>query len=283
MQQKIGKYQILAPLGRGSFATTYRARDPDLDRDIALKILHPQLLTDQAFVAQFIREARTIAGLRHPHVVTIHEVSAADGRVFMAIELAEGGSLADQIKRSGYMPWAETLDLLDPICNALDYIHSRGVIHRDLKPSNILLRDDGQPLIADFGLSRAAGQSLPAEVMEGSGHGAMHGIRQSSTAGSRPGAKHRWASTRTELAPMVRWIWPAMPGSGWRRSGRIHTPISLRMSGARPIFKMAIVAVYSVVDRGTTSKNTCAGRTATSMTRATASVITGCGSPVILQ
>jgi len=159
---QLGKYQIIAALGSGTFAETFRARDSVLDREIALKILHPVLMGDRGFIAQFQREAHTLAKLRHPNILTIYEVAPLDGRLCLALELAEGGSLADELARRGRLGWAATLALLDPICAALDYMHSQGVLHRDLKPSNILLRGDGQPLIADFGLARTEGQSLSA-------------------------------------------------------------------------------------------------------------------------
>ena len=159
---QLGKYAISAALGSGTFAETFRARDRVLDREIALKILHPVLMTDRGFVAQFQREARTLARLRHPNILTIYEVATINGRLCLALELAEGGSLADLLARRGRQDWAATLALLAPICAALDYMHSQGVLHRDLKPSNILLRGDGQPLIADFGLSRTEGQSMSA-------------------------------------------------------------------------------------------------------------------------
>jgi hypothetical protein len=95
--QRLGKFEILAELGRGGFATVYRARDATLGREIALKALHPQLLADPEFGDRFLREARTLAGLRHPHIVTVYEAGEADGRVYIAMELAQGASLAHSI------------------------------------------------------------------------------------------------------------------------------------------------------------------------------------------
>jgi eukaryotic-like serine/threonine-protein kinase len=152
--QQFGKYQIIEELGRGGFATVYRARDITLDRDVALKILHPQLLTDSVFVQRFRQEARTLATLRHPNIVTIYEVSEIEGRLFIAAELAHGSSLAQLIVAREHLPWDETLALLRPICTALDYAHGRGIIHRDLKPANILLDAERGPLLTDFGFAR---------------------------------------------------------------------------------------------------------------------------------
>lgn len=150
---RIGKYEIRSPIGSGGFATVYRANDSTLGREVALKVLHPALLTDQSFVQRFFQEARTVAKLHHRGIITIYEVDQADGRVFLATELATGGSMAERIAAAP-VPWAEALDLLDQIAAALDYAHSQGVIHRDLKPANILLAGDGTPLLSDFGFAR---------------------------------------------------------------------------------------------------------------------------------
>src|SRR6266536_1733039 len=119
--QKLGKYQIVAELGRGGFATVYRAIDTTLEREVALKILHPQLLTDSAIVQRFRQEARTLAALRHPQIITVYEVGEAEGRLFIAMDLAHGPSLAQSIARRGRIPWSEALELLKTICTALDY------------------------------------------------------------------------------------------------------------------------------------------------------------------
>ena len=124
--QQLGKYRILDELGRGAFATVYRALDTTLDREVALKILHPQLLTDPTFVERFKREARAMADLTHPHIVTVYEIGEAEGRLFIAIELARGPDLGQAIVEQGRIPWDEALALLKPMCEALDYAHDRG-------------------------------------------------------------------------------------------------------------------------------------------------------------
>src|SRR6266508_659278 len=110
--QQFGKYRILEELGAGGFATVYKAVDTTLDREVALKILHPPLLTDRRFVQNFRLEAKTLAALRHPQIITIYEVGEADGRLFIAMELASGTSLARSITKRGRIPWDETLALL---------------------------------------------------------------------------------------------------------------------------------------------------------------------------
>jgi eukaryotic-like serine/threonine-protein kinase len=157
--QQFGKYRILGELGRGGFGTVYRAVDTTLEREVALKILHPQLLSDAGFVQRFRQEARTLASLRHPQVVTVYEVGETDGRLFIAMEWARGPSLAQRIDKRGRIPWVEALVLLRPICVALDYAHGQGIVHRDLKPANILLDQERGPLLTDFGFARLVGTS----------------------------------------------------------------------------------------------------------------------------
>jgi serine/threonine-protein kinase len=165
--QQFGKYRIFSELGRGGFATVYRAVDTTLDREVALKILYPQMLADPTFVQRFRQEARTLAALRHPQVVTVYEVGEAAGRLFIAMELAHGPSLAQSITRRGRVPWAEALALLGPVAEALDYAHGQGIVHRDLKPANVLLDKQRGPLLTDFGFARLMGESSVVLSMSG--------------------------------------------------------------------------------------------------------------------
>lgn len=153
-QGAIGKYRPLEPVGSGGFAVVYRALDTVLEREVALKVLKPQHLGDPEFVERFFREARTVARLDHPAIIRIFDVASSDGRAYIAMELASD-SLAGIIARRGAMPWPEALALLRPVCEALDYAHSMGLVHRDLKPANVLISRRGQPLISDFGFARA--------------------------------------------------------------------------------------------------------------------------------
>src|SRR2546423_13560349 len=117
--QQFGKYRILGELGRGGFATVYRPVDTTLEREVALKILHPQLLADSAFVQRFRQEARTLAALRHPQIITIYEVGEAEGRLFIAMDLAHGPSMAPSIGEPGRAQWAAAPALLPPGARAL--------------------------------------------------------------------------------------------------------------------------------------------------------------------
>jgi serine/threonine-protein kinase len=165
--QRLGKYEILEELGRGAFAAVYRALDSTLDREVALKILHPPLLTDPTFVERFQREARAMASLDHQHIAPVYEIGEAEERVYIALYLAHGPNLGEVLTEQGRFAWPETLSLLQPLCEALDYAHGRGVVHRDLKPANILLDSERGPLLTDFGFARLMGDSSVSLSLSG--------------------------------------------------------------------------------------------------------------------
>jgi outer membrane protein assembly factor BamB/uncharacterized protein YeaC (DUF1315 family) len=164
----LGKYQILGELGKGGFATVYRARDPDLGRDVALKVLDPLLTRDPVWVARFRREARAVASLDHPRVVTVHEIGQAEGSLYIAMRLVEGGSLKQRIEAQGALPWDEVVRLASQIAEALDFAHGQGVLHRDLKPANVLLDPRLGAVLSDFGFaSLVADNSLSISMSGG--------------------------------------------------------------------------------------------------------------------
>ncbi|MBN1922179.1 MAG: SUMF1/EgtB/PvdO family nonheme iron enzyme [Anaerolineae bacterium] len=165
--QTLGKYRILTELGRGGFATVYRAEDSTLGREVALKVLHPQLLTEAGWVERFHREARAIARLRHPHIVTIYEIGEAEGRLFITMELFKVGSVQDRLAQQGRYSWAEALRLLQQVADALDYAHGEGIIHRDLKPANILLDPHAGAVLTDFGFAKLVGESSMSLSLSG--------------------------------------------------------------------------------------------------------------------
>jgi protein kinase-like protein len=162
-----GKYRINQELGAGGFATVYKALDTTLDREVALKILHPPLLTDRRFVQNFRQEAKTLAALRHPQIITVYEVGEVDGRLFIAMDLAYGLSLGQSIAKRGRIRWGETLAVLKPVCEALDYAHGQKVVHRDLKPANLLLDMQRGALLTDFGFARLMAENSASMTMSG--------------------------------------------------------------------------------------------------------------------
>jgi predicted Ser/Thr protein kinase len=153
--QSLGKYQIIEELGHGGFASVYKAHDPDLGLDVALKVLEPNLMRDRAFVERFRTEARVAARLRHPNIARVLNIDQAEGRLFIAIEYVAGHNLRDWLARQPVLDWAQVGAIVQQMAEALDYAHGQGVLHRDVKPSNILLTDSGTAMLSDFGLAKA--------------------------------------------------------------------------------------------------------------------------------
>ena len=155
---KLGKYEITELLGRGGMAEVYKAYHSKLGRYVAIKILHGFLVGGEDFLARFEREARAIAGLRHPHIVQIHDFDAEADTYYMVMEFIDGGNLQSRMveasKTKSYLPTRMILSNLGQVAEALDYAHHQGIIHRDLKPSNILLDKAGNAYLADFGIAR---------------------------------------------------------------------------------------------------------------------------------
>lgn len=151
----IGAYQLFERIGRGGMATVYRGYHPALDREVAIKVLPEFFAEDAEYRERFQHEARSVARLKHPNILEVFDFGYEDGVPYIVMELIEGGTLADSL--GAPLPLGDSLAILEPIGRAIDYAHSRGVLHRDIKPSNILLRKDGTPVLADFGLSKMAG------------------------------------------------------------------------------------------------------------------------------
>ena len=159
--KQIGKYQVKEPLGHGGMGRVYRAFHPALDRDVAIKLIHPHLTGDRGFVDRFQREAKIIASLRHPSIVQVHDFDVQGDAFYMVMEFIEGESLESRLaalhEHGERMPLAQALHLFRSIVRAMAYAHSQGVVHRDLKPANVLLTPQGEPILVDFGLSRIIG------------------------------------------------------------------------------------------------------------------------------
>ncbi|HET9269706.1 MAG TPA: serine/threonine-protein kinase, partial [Vicinamibacterales bacterium] len=150
---KIGRYEVVAELGAGGMGEVYRARDARLQREVALKIVPPALAGDPVHVERFHREARAVAALSHPNIVTIHSVEEAEGRHFLTMELIEGRPLDSDLPASGY-PLAQLVEVGMALADGLGAAHERGIVHRDLKPSNVMLDRRGRVKILDFGLAK---------------------------------------------------------------------------------------------------------------------------------
>ncbi|HET7497180.1 MAG TPA: protein kinase [Candidatus Eisenbacteria bacterium] len=152
---RLGMYEILGPLGAGGMGEVYRAKDLRLGRSVAVKVLPPEVASSPDRLARFEREARTVALLNHPNIVTLFSIEDEGGIRFLTMELVEGRTLADLIPPGG-LPLPQILDLGIPLADALVAAHGSGVIHRDLKPGNVMVTADGRVKVLDFGLAKVA-------------------------------------------------------------------------------------------------------------------------------
>src|SRR5579859_1705744 len=152
--RQIGQYEIVALLGSGGMASVYRAHQRysgGAERDVALKVIDPRLAQSEEFIARFDREARTLVSLSHPHILKAFDFGQDQGIVYLVMELMSGGSLVD-LMRAATPPFDLVIRLVDQVGSALDYAHKRGIIHRDLKPHNVLLDEEHNAFLTDFGI-----------------------------------------------------------------------------------------------------------------------------------
>jgi serine/threonine protein kinase len=154
-QRRLGEFELLELIGEGGMGLVYRALQTHLQREVAVKLLSAGPWASPAYIERFEQEARHAAKLQHPAIVTVHELGELDGLVYYAMQLVRGHSLAQALRqRGGRLPSREAAALMRTVAEAVDYAHAMGVLHLDLKPANVLLGEDGQPRVADFGLSR---------------------------------------------------------------------------------------------------------------------------------
>jgi len=153
--ETVGPYKITEYIGQGGMATIFRAHQTSLDRDVALKVIHPVLKDDQAFLNRLKREATIIAKLNHPNIVTVYDFTEFEDVPFLVLRFIDGKTLKDVLKQQK-LGTQQILKIIRPVADALNYAHSRSVLHRDVKPSNILIDNDGHVFLTDFGLARIA-------------------------------------------------------------------------------------------------------------------------------
>lgn len=160
-----GRYEILREIGRGGMGTVYLARDPGLDRDVAIKVLPPELAAQPALRERFVREAKLAASLSHPNIIHVHAVEEHGDLLAFVMHYVDGETLTARIARSGPYDAADCARLLQDVAWALGYAHGKGVVHRDVKPDNLLIeRGTGRPMILDFGIARQERASGLTEV-----------------------------------------------------------------------------------------------------------------------
>ena len=150
------KYQIIEEVGKGGMAIVYRAIQKNLNREIALKVIHPNLVHDAEFLGRFHSEAQLAASLNHQNIVKIYDEGESQGVHYMAMEFLDGEDLQKLIRKKTKLSPSEAIEVIKPIAGALHYIHSKGLIHRDIKSSNIIVTRDGRPVLTDFGIARAS-------------------------------------------------------------------------------------------------------------------------------
>ena len=149
------RYELDELVGRGGMSSVYKAHDRLLERDVALKVLHSHFLADEEYVERFRREARAVAQLSHPNIVTVIDRGEADGHHFIVFEYVDGENLKELIRRVGPLPVRQAVQLALAVAEGLAFAHEHGLVHRDVKPQNVLLNGEGETKVTDFGIARS--------------------------------------------------------------------------------------------------------------------------------
>src|SRR4051794_13401214 len=149
------RYEVEELVGAGGMSSVYRAHDRLLDRKVALKILHQQFGDDEGYVERFRREARSVAALSHPNIVTVIDRGEHGGRQFIVFEYVDGSNLKQLMEQRGQVPVDHALEIAIQVARALSFAHQNGLVHRDVKPQNVLMNGDGRAKVTDFGIARS--------------------------------------------------------------------------------------------------------------------------------
>ncbi len=161
--KKLGKYEVTRVLGKGAMGIVYEGNDPVIERRVAIKTVHKALLEGdggQELLARFKREAQAAGRLMHQNIVAVYEYGEEQGTPFIAMEFIEGKELKDYIKEQARFEVSQVVDIMEQTLSAMDYVHAGGVVHRDMKPANIILLDNGQVKVADFGIARVESSTM---------------------------------------------------------------------------------------------------------------------------
>src|SRR5439155_645229 len=168
------QFEILEFIGQGGMGCVFKARQPQLNRFVALKVLPKALARDSAFASRFVREAQALAALNHPNIVTVHDFGQSGGFFYLLMEFVDGVNLRQALRAGRFTP-EQALAIVPPTCDALQFAHQRGIVHRDIKPENLLLDRNGRVKIADFGIAKMVagnGGPLTPSLSPGGGEGA---------------------------------------------------------------------------------------------------------------
>ncbi|HEY8630615.1 MAG TPA: protein kinase, partial [Gaiellaceae bacterium] len=149
------RYELEEVVGHGGMSTVYKAHDSLLERNVALKVLHQQYSEDEDFVERFKREARSVAQLQHPNIVTVIDRGEEAGRQYIVFEFIDGENLKELVVRKGRLDLRDTLEVALEVARGLAFAHDHGLVHRDVKPQNVLLNGDGRAKVTDFGIARS--------------------------------------------------------------------------------------------------------------------------------
>ena len=169
LPRMFGEYQLLEELGRGGMGVVYKARQPSLNRIVALKMIQAGTLATETTIQRFCQEAQAAAVLDHPNIVPVFEIGEQEGQPYFTMAYVPGTSLRERVRSQGLPGPAETIALVRALAEAIDFAHEHGIIHRDLKPENVLIDLKGRPRIVDFGLAKyfAGGSGLPGPTHQG--------------------------------------------------------------------------------------------------------------------
>ena len=201
----LGRYRLTERIAAGGTAEVWRAHDEQLDRDVAVKLLHPHLLPDEGSRARLAAEARAVAGLGHPGIVTVYDVDASGDSPGIVLELVDGESLAARLGRAGRLPEREAARIAAEVAEALVHAHQRGVVHRDVTPGNILLERDGRARLVDFGIARMLDDAAERLTVTGTVVGTLRYMAPEQLAGETIGP-------RTDLWGLGAVLWQMLSG-----------------------------------------------------------------------
>jgi serine/threonine protein kinase len=190
-------YRIDAEIGRGGMGVVYRARDLSLERPVALKLITPELASDEGFRKRFLKESRLAASLDHPHVLPVFAAGEEAGQLYLATRYVEGEDLRTLLRREGKVSPERALRICGQVAEALDAAHRRGLVHRDVKPANVLLDESGEAYLADFGLTKQVGGAV-----DGDGAARRHPRLPRPRADPRRGGRRAHGRVRARLRPV---------------------------------------------------------------------------------